>query len=392
MSSGMGDFRGDFRNLMEIYTIYDPSGRSTQILKQMGKEFLDELFSKTFELIAGYQPGEQPQDGQYIKLNTNENPYPPSPLVVETLMENLTKHRLSYYPSPLCDELREQASAVYGYPSDWILVGNGSDELLSIVFRAFLGKGDWVLYPYPTYTLYRVLALLQEANFGEIPFEKDYSIPKKVLTGQAQLKIVCNPNSPTGTFLSTMIIENLIKNSSCPVIVDEAYVDFAYDNALSLLKRFPNLIILRTLSKSFSLAGIRVGFLIAQPEMIQGLLKVKDSYNVNWFSQKAAMAALRDLHYMRNNVERIKQTRKEFSQAMSKLGYEVLPSEANFVMVRKPGENLESEYLYLKKNHILVRYFTEWPDSMRISIGTDSNMQLIIQILKNMTKDNKNDL
>ena len=241
-------------------------------------------FRKHLELIAGYQPGEQPQDGQYIKLNTNENPYPPSPLVVETLMENLTKHRLSYYPSPLCDELREQASAVYGYPSDWILVGNGSDELLSIVFRAFLGKGDWVLYPYPTYTLYRVLALLQEANFGEIPFEKDYSIPKKVLTGQAQLKIVCNPNSPTGTFLSTMIIENLIKNSSCPVIVDEAYVDFAYDNALSLLKRFPNLIILRTLSKSFSLAGIRVGFLIAQPEMIQGLLKVKDSYNVNWFS------------------------------------------------------------------------------------------------------------
>jgi len=349
-------------------------------------------FRKHLELIAGYQPGEQPQDGQYIKLNTNENPYPPSPLVVETLMENLTKHRLSYYPSPLCDELREQASAVYGYPSDWILVGNGSDELLSIVFRAFLGKGDWVLYPYPTYTLYRVLALLQEANFGEIPFEKDYSIPKKVLTGQAQLKIVCNPNSPTGTFLSTMIIENLIKNSSCPVIVDEAYVDFAYDNALPLLKRFPNLIILRTLSKSFSLAGIRVGFLIAQPEMIQGLLKVKDSYNVNWFSQKAAMAALRDLHYMRNNVEKIKQTRKEFSQAMSKLGYEVLPSEANFVMVRKPGENLESEYLYLKKNHILVRYFTEWPDSMRISIGTDSNMQLIIQILKNMTKDNKNDL
>jgi len=345
-------------------------------------------FRKQLDLIAGYQPGEQPQNGHYIKLNTNENPYPPSPLVVETLMENLRKHRLSYYPSPLCDELREQASNVYGYPSNWILVGNGSDELLSIVFRAFLGKGDRVLYPYPTYTLYRVLALLQEAINEEIPFEKDYSIPEKVLTGQAQLKVVCNPNSPTGTFLTTPEIENLLQNSNCPVVVDEAYVDFACDNALSLLKRYSHLIILRTLSKSFSLAGIRVGFLIAHPEMIQGLLKIKDSYNVSWFSQKAAKAALQDLHYMKNNVEKIKQTRREFSRAMIELGYEVLPSEANFVMVRKPGENLESEYLYLKKNWILVRYFPEYPDSLRISIGTDSDMQFLIHVLKNMSKDN----
>jgi histidinol-phosphate aminotransferase len=248
------------------------------------------------------------------------------------------------------------------------------------------------LYPYPTYTLYRVLALLQEAIYEEIPFEKDYSIPEKILTDQAQLKVICNPNSPTGTFIPTPIIENLLKNSCCPVVVDEAYVDFAYDNALSLLKRYPHLIILRTLSKSFSLAGIRVGFLIAQPEMIQGLLKMKDSYNVNWFSQKAATAALQDLPYMKNNVEKIKQTRQEFSQAMTKLGYEVLPSEANFVMVRKPGEGLKSEYLYLKKNWILVRYFPEWPDSLRISIGTDSNMQFLIHVLKNINKDHKDDL
>ncbi|HAX97624.1 MAG TPA: histidinol-phosphate transaminase [Candidatus Atribacteria bacterium] len=346
-------------------------------------------FRKYLELIAGYQPGEQPQDGQFIKLNTNENPYPPSPLVVETLMENLNKHRLSCYPSPLCDELREQVSAVYGYPPDWILVGNGSDELLSIIFRAFLGKDDRVSYPYPTYTLYRVLALLQEANYEEIPFEKEYSLPKKILTVQAQLKVVCNPNSPTGTFLSTPVIEDLLKSSSCPVVVDEAYVDFARENALSLIKKYPHLIVLRTLSKSYSLAGIRVGFLIAHPEMIRGLLKVKDSYNVSWFSQKAATAALQDLHYMMSNVEKIKRTRRDFSQAMSRLGYSVLPSEANFVMVQRPGDNLESEYLYLKKNHILVRYFSEWPDSMRISIGTDSNMQLLIQVLSAMLKDGK---
>ncbi len=349
-------------------------------------------FRKHLELMAGYQPGEQPPDGHYIKLNTNENPYPPSPLVIETLMKSLSDHRLSLYPSPLCDELRIQASAVYDYPPDWILVGNGSDELLNIIFRAFLGKGDRVLYPYPTYTLYRVLALLQEADFEEVPFEKDYSLPKEIFINQAQMKVVCNPNSPTGTFITKDVIENLLKSSSCPVIIDEAYVDFAYDNTLSLLEKYSHLIVLRTLSKSFSLAGIRIGILIAQPEMIHGLLKLKDSYNVNWFSQKAAVAALRDIDYMLNNVEKIKQTRKEFSRAMSELGYLVLPSQANFVMVQRPGGNLEAEYLYLKQNHILVRYFPEWPDTMRISIGTASDMQILIQVLKKKPKENKNEV
>jgi len=344
-------------------------------------------FRPHLDAMKGYQPGEQPQDGQYIKLNTNENPYSPSSLVIETLVNGINHHRLSLYPSPLCDELREKVSDVYGYPPDWILIGNGSDELLNIVFRAFLGKGDRVFYPYPTYTLYRTLAIFQEADYHEVPFNADHSLPESFITETARLKVVCNPNSPTGTFLSTDTIEFLLKNSSCPVAIDEAYVDFAYENALPLLQRYRHLMVLRTFSKSFSLAGMRIGILFAHPEVVQGLTKLKDSYNVSWFSQKAAVAALQDVHHMRENAERIKQTRKKFSEAMEGLGYEVLPSQANFVMVKKPGVNLESVYQYLKQQKILIRFFLEWPDSLRISIGTESDMHTLVQVLKKNQKD-----
>jgi len=344
-------------------------------------------FRPHLETMKGYVPGEQPHDGEFIKLNTNENPYPPSPLVIESLIQNLNPRYLGLYPPPLCDELREKVSEVYGYPPDWILIGNGSDELLNIVFRAFLGKNDRVVYPFPTYTLYRTLALFQEADYHEIPFNPDYTLPESIFTKSACMKVICNPNSPTGTFLPSSHIEKLLKSSSCPVVVDEAYVDFARENALPLLGQFDQLIILRTLSKSFSLAGMRIGVLFAHPNLVDGFLKLKDSYNVSWFSQKAAWAALQDIQHMKQNAEKIKHTRSVFSEAMLELGYVVLPSEANFVMVKRPGKNLERVYLQLKQRKILVRYFSEWPDSLRISMGTDANMETVIGNLREIEKE-----
>ena len=335
-------------------------------------------FREAINLLEEYIPGEQPEEEGYIKLNTNENPYPPSPLVRERITEVLNQGIISLYPPPLGGKLREKAQEVYGLPLDWIAVGNGSDELLNLLFRLFLDKGDRVAYPFPTYTLYRTLALFQEAEREEIPFPPDFSLPESFFSCSAKLKVVCNPNSPTGTFIPLPQIEKLLSLSSCPVIVDEAYVDFAPCSALSLLREFPNLIILRTLSKSFSLAGLRVGLLFAHPPLVRGVLKIKDSYNVSILSQAGGSAALEDMEHMRKNVEKIKSTREWFSQEMKQLGFLVYPSQANFVMVKKERKDLKFLYEELKKRKILVRYFPQWPDSLRITIGKEEDMSTLL--------------
>ena len=339
-------------------------------------------FREVINFMEEYIPGEQPEEEGYIKLNTNENPYPPSPLVEEKIKEALSEGRISLYPPPLGGKLREKAQEVYGLPRDWIAVGNGSDELLNLLFRLFLGKGDRVAYPFPTYTLYRTLAFLQEAEREEIPFPPDFSLPDSFLGCSAKLKVVSNPNSPTGTFLSLSQIEKLLSLSSCPVIVDEAYVDFAPYSVFSLLQDFPNLIIVRTLSKSFSLAGLRVGLLFAHPDIVKGVLKIKDSYNVGILSQIGGTAALEDIEYMKKNVEKIKSTREWFSEEMRQLGFLVYPSQANFIMVKKEGRDLKILYEELKRRKILIRYFPEWPDSLRITIGKDKEMKILLAAIQ----------
>ncbi|WP_438315187.1 histidinol-phosphate transaminase [Candidatus Caldatribacterium sp. SIUC1] len=335
-------------------------------------------FRRAILAMQGYTPGEQPKEGGFVKLNTNENPYPPSPRVIAALQEFLTSRSLALYPPPLSDAVRQKASAVYGIPEDWILVGNGSDELLDLVVRIFVDPGDRVAYPVPTYTYYRVLTLLQGGVPLEIPFPEDFSLPEALVTASARLKFLCNPNSPTGTFIPPRDIERLVQGSACPVVVDEAYVDFAPESALPLLERYENLVLVRTLSKSFSLAGLRVGFLFAHPAVVRELLKAKASYNVNILSQVGACAALEDLEYVRENIARIRSTREWFSERMRALGFFVYPSEANFVMVRKAGVDLRFLYEALKRRKVLVRYFPEWPDALRISIGTEREMELLV--------------
>ena len=346
---------------------------------------MPQRFRKNIAALAGYVPGEQPQDGGYIKLNTNENPYPPSPRVIAAL-KKAAGRSLRLYPEPVSREIRQLAASVYAVAPDNVLVGNGSDEVLSILVRAFVGPGDRVLYPEPTYTLYDTLVAIQEGTKLALPYTADFSLPENFFAASAALTFVCNPNSPSATLLSLETIERLAQSSSGVLVVDEAYIDFAdapEPSAIPLLKRYPNLVVLRTFSKSFSLAGMRVGLALASAELIAGMMKIKDSYNVNRLSQTAAAAALRDLPWMQRNVKRIQRSRKKLVGGLKKLGFEVYPPQANFVLARREGQNLRGLYEELKRRKILVRYFAQpgLEDSLRISVGAPDEVRALLEQL-----------
>lgn len=343
------------------------------------------MFREAIEKMAPYKPGEQPRPGQrLIKLNTNENPYPPSPRV-RRAMARVARESLRLYPPPRADDFIESAARVYGIRRDMILAGNGSDELLAMIFRATLGPRDAVAYPDPTYSLYDTLATIQEAKVLHFPVARDFSIPLDELAkARARLTIVCNPNSPSGTFTPTAKLAVLAqKLRGRLLVIDEAYVDFAPDNALGLLRRYPNVVILRSLSKSYSLAGMRLGLCFAQPKVIEGLLKVKDSYNLSRIALATGAEALRDQRWMRRNVERIKRTRAASVARLRKLGFEVPDSAANFVLARVAGHDLAPLVRALRRGGILVRHFPTpmLRDALRISIGTPAEMDALMRAL-----------
>jgi histidinol-phosphate aminotransferase len=332
--------------------------------------------------MAGYVPGEQPRDQRYIKLNTNENPYPPSPRVIEA-MRAAASADLRLYPDPLANALRDRAATVYGVQRDSILVGNGSDELLALIVRACVGTGDRVVFPYPTYSLYDTLVVMQEGEIVHLPYPADFSLPEELGTARGRLTFVCHPNSPSGTAVPVAALRRLAEQVAGVLVVDEAYVDFAEHSALPLLPEFQNLIVLRTFSKSFSLAGMRIGLAFGTPETTAELLKLKDSYNVNRLSIAAATAALDDYGWMQANVARIRRTRTALSKGLRERGFTVLPSAANFVLARRPGQDQERTYLELKGRGILVRYFPvpELRDALRITVGTDEEIGTLLQAL-----------
>ena len=342
-------------------------------------------FRKNIAELSGYVPGEQPEGGGYIKLNTNENPYPPSPRVVAAL-KKASDRSLRLYPEPMSREIRELAAAVYGVGPGNVLVGNGSDEVLSILVRAFVGPGDRVLYPEPTYTLYDTLVAIQEGSKQSLRYTDDFALPEEFFSQTGALTFVCNPNSPSATLLPLEAIERLARSSSGIVVVDEAYIDFAdmkNASAIPLLKQYPNLIVLRTFSKSFSLAGMRVGLAFGSEELIAGMMKIKDSYNVNRMSQTAAAAALRDLPWMERNVRRIQRSRKKLVAGVKKLGFHVHPPQANFVLARRNGQNLKGLYEELKRRKILVRYFDQpgLQDCLRITVGAPDEVDALLNQL-----------
>jgi histidinol-phosphate aminotransferase len=342
-----------------------------------------DLLRPTVRAVAPYEPGEQPDAGRrVIKLNTNENPYPPSPHVLEALRAAIDG-TVRLYPDPEAHALRARAAAVYGVPADHILAGNGSDELLALLLRAAVDPGDRVAFPVPTYSLYETLVAVQGGEAVRLDFPDDWTLPPALASTGARVTFLCNPNSPSGTAVPLAAVEALATQVSGVLVVDEAYVDFADEHALSLVARAHNVLVLRTLSKSFSLAGLRCGLAFAHPDLLAGLRTVKDSYNLNRLTQVAAEAALRDLAHAQANVARIRATRRRLTADLGTLGYVVPPSQANFVLARRPGVDQAPVAAALAARGVLVRHFAtpRLQDALRISVGNDEETDVLLEHL-----------
>ncbi len=331
--------------------------------------------------MTGYAPGEQPRQSNVIKLNTNENPYPPSPRVIEAIREALTGDRLRKYPDPLGTEFRQVAGRILDVDPDGIVIGNGSDDLLTILTRAFVPEGGRIVSPTPSYVLYRALAEIQSAQLATVSFCPNWDLPTPWPIPQAHLTFVANPNSPSGTVVNISRVETLADELRGPLVLDEAYADFAEQNAL-LLARTGRVIVTRSLSKSYALAGIRFGFAVTTPQLARELVKVKDSYNCDVLSLAAATAALTDQAYMRTSRARILATRQRLSDALLRLGFTLTPSEANFVWAQRP-EPLRPLFDELKRRGILVRYmvYEGFGEGLRITVGTDEEIDRLLDEL-----------
>jgi histidinol-phosphate aminotransferase len=347
------------------------------------------FFRPTIDALRAYTPGRQPALGAHvIKLNTNENPYPPSPKAVEALRA-LDPDQLRRYPHPFGDEFRQAAARVVGVDPTWVLAGNGSDDLLTLLVRATAGPGRAVVYPTPTYVLYRTLAAMQDAPIVEVPFDADFGLPVDRLAAAAgALTFVANPNSPSGTVASHERLSALATALDGVLVVDEAYAAFAEEDALALLESHPNMVILRTLSKSHALAGLRLGYAIAHPTLLEGLTKVKDSYNVGAVAASVGAAAILDTAHTASTIARIQRNRAQLTEALQRLDCLVWPSQANFVLMRPPDGDAARVYAELERQGILVRYFDEpaLADKLRITVGTPTEQEALITALTSILR------
>lgn len=341
-------------------------------------------FRPSVDAMAGYVPGEQPKPGtNIIKLNTNENPYPPSPAAIAVL-RSLDSEWLRRYPDPYANEFRLAISEVLGFPLDWIIVSNGSDELLNVIVRACAELGRKVVYPMPTYVLYRTLTQMQPAEHIEIPYPEDYRLPiEELVAANGAVTFIASPNSPSGHVVPIGDLRKLAARLSGVLVVDEAYVDFAEETALPLMKEFENVIALRTLSKGYSLAGLRLGFGIANPKLLSGLFKVKDSYNIDAIACAVGAAAMRDQAYKNQCAEKVKASRAKLAVDLKQLGFRLWDSQGNFLLAQPLKDNAEQIYLALKERGILVRYFKQpgLDKKLRITVGTDEQNQILVEAL-----------
>ncbi len=337
--------------------------------------------------VKGYVPGEQPRCSKVIKLNTNENPYPPSPKVLEAL-QSLGPEALRKYPDPVALALRETCAERYGYPAaDWIIAGNGMDELLALALRTFVDPGDTVLAADPTYSLYEVLCALHGATLQYVDLGPRWQLTEAFFQTPARLCFFTRPNAPTGIAASREEVERFCAVFDGIVVIDEAYVDFADDNCMDLPKRFENVIVMRTFSKSFSLAGMRLGVAVAQPPIIREFLKTKDSYNMNAVALAVGLAALQDYGHMEANVARVRATRTRLRDALVELGFDVPPSQTNFLLAQWQGQpSAKALFEALKRQNILVRYFDlpRLRDALRITVGTDDECDAFLAALRTL--------
>ncbi|RPH49614.1 MAG: histidinol-phosphate transaminase [Lysobacterales bacterium] len=345
-------------------------------------------FRDNVERTEGYTPGFQPKAAEVVKLNTNENPYPPSPQVMEALAA-IRPEQLRRYPDPLGTAFREAAAELHGVTPDSIMCCNGGDDLLSIAVRTFCDEKRPLAYPVPTYSLYPVLAQLEDCDAIEIPFDEEFNLPASLTRTGAALTIVCNPNAPTGTCVPMAELASLAAELRGVLLIDEAYVDFAEFNCVSLTRDFGNVIVLRSLSKGYSLAGLRFGYAIAHKDLIDGLIKVKDSYNVDAVAIALATAAIKDQVYFRQNVEKIKQERQVLTERLRALGFVVGDSQSNFVFAQvraidvSPLPAARIQELLAQRN-IFVRYWNApgINDKLRISVGTKEQNEKLLAALQ----------
>lgn len=334
--------------------------------------------------VRGYVPGEQPRESGVIKLNTNENPFPPSPQVEEAL-RGLGVEGLRRYPDPVSAELRRACAERYGYPSEeWVIAGNGMDELLAMAIRAFVDPGDDILTPYPTYTLYETLAKLHGAQPVLVDLDDSFQLPESFFQTPARLCFVPRPNAPSGVCPPRAEVEKLCETFDGLVVIDEAYADFAEDDCMDFPGRYENAIVMRSFSKSFSLAGIRLGTAVARPELIEEFLKTKDSYNLNAVTQRLGLAAFNDYGHMLANVERVREGRQYLTDALQELGFHVPPSQANFVLAEWDGSpSARTLFEALKQRNILVRHFPDrrLEHALRISVGAPGENEAVVKAL-----------
>lgn len=344
-------------------------------------------FRENIEKLEGYVPGFQPADDE-IKLNTNENPYPPSKAVMETLAA-FNPERLRKYPQPMADTFRDAAAQLNGVRPENILATNGGDDALTITIRSFCDEKRPLAYATPTYTLYAELAQIQNCPVIEVPFMDDFGeTTDKLVKSRAKLVIVCNPNAPTTEFRDPALLENLAKQlcGKAILLIDEAYSDFAPANCTELIKKYENVVILRSMSKGYSLAGLRFGYLIACEELILGMTKVKDSYNVDAVAIAAATAAIKDQNYFRQNVDKVKAERQRLTKVLKGMDFAVAQSSTNFLWVTCTANSARYIFEELKKRHIYVRYFPYEgiSDKLRITIGTKQQNDLLAAELKDI--------
>ena len=333
--------------------------------------------------MAGYVPGFQPpNEAEWIKLNTNENPYPPSPKVLAAI-QAATGANLRKYPDAPSRRGRQAAAALYGYPVEWVIMANGSDELLNNLIRACAGEGEEIAYLHPSYSYYATLAEIQGATIRTFALGEDGRIAGFPERYTGKLFFLTHPNAPFGLSWSCGEVAALADRCDGLLVVDEAYADFAAENCLALVREKPNVVVTRTLSKSYSLAGMRLGLAIARPEIIAALDKIRDHYNLDRLAQAAVVAALQDQDYFRDAVTRICATRDWFSAALVAQGYQVIPSSANYLFASPPDRDGRRVYEGLYARKILVRYFNDpkLAHGVRISIGTREEMETTLAVL-----------
>ncbi len=347
-----------------------------------------ELIRESVRGLSGYVPGEQPQGQRIVKLNTNENPYPPSPRVVEALA-GIDGEVLRRYPNPVSAELRERIAEIHGCRVENVFVGNGSDEILALCTRAFVENDGSVGYFDPSYSLYPVLTEIRDVE--QRPVVLDASLGWQTPPpDHSSLFFLTNPNAPTSMLFPKDDIDAFCAAFRGVVLLDEAYVDFSDENCMDLALKYDNVLTMRTLSKSFSLAALRVGYVVGSEVLIDALMKIKDSYNLDLVAQVLGLAALNDLGYMRGNVSRIRATRESLTRALADLGFRVCPSQANFLWT-EPPELISAAVLFerLREKGILIRYFPGelTGQYVRITIGTDNEVAALLEAVRGILED-----